>query len=247
MTHPDIDNLREDFKDLLAATCNFQARGEHARNLCREKFKSAELDIDSGLRILVDGQIAGLQDWMSEPVLSLSPEVSYQIGLCASFVRSHFIINDLILTGDVIEATTLVRKQLESLARLNELDQRPLVKLQGRTPNISSVFAHGEGGMYGTLSEIAHFSTPRVSELLHVVSEGKRVGPSLDPVFTEHCFACFDMHHFVCVYFLGWIVPKLVEWYPLKNNTREESLFLRTLMFAESAGVIILRGQSSPS
>jgi hypothetical protein len=234
--------LAQDFKDLLTAACNFQARNEIARNECRETFKTKESDTDSGLRILIDGQIAGLEAWMSEPVAALTTETSYQIGLCASFVRSHFIINDLILCGDIIEAATLVRKQLESLARLNELDQLPLSNLHGRTPNISSVFRHGEGRMYGTLSEVAHFSTPRVSELMHVIENGDRIGPSLQPVFTEHCFACFDMHHFVCAYFLAWIVPKLVEWYPHKSTAREETLMIRTFMLAESAGIIQLPG-----
>ena len=83
-----------------------------------------------------------------------------------SYVRTHFIVTDLILNGDLVEAVTLIRKQLESVARLNELDQRPLHKLEGKTPNIRMFFEHGGGEMYGHLSEVAHFSKPRVSELM---------------------------------------------------------------------------------
>lgn len=80
--------LAQDFKDLLTAACNFQARNEIARNQCRETFQSEESDTDSGLRILIDGQIVGLEAWMSEPVAALTPEISYETRLCASFVRS---------------------------------------------------------------------------------------------------------------------------------------------------------------
>jgi hypothetical protein len=42
--------------------------------------------------------------------------------LVTSYVRTHFIVTDLILNGDLVEAVTLIRKQLESVARLNELE-----------------------------------------------------------------------------------------------------------------------------
>jgi hypothetical protein len=97
---------------------------------------------------------------------------------------------------------TLIRKQLESLARLHELDQKPLEKVEGRTPNVGMFFRHGGGEMYGQLSEVAHFSKPRVAELMHVFQDGTRIGPSLHPVFTEYSFACLDMHH-CCDLFFG--------------------------------------------
>lgn len=62
--------------------------------------------------------------------------------------------------------------------------------------------------------------------------------PSLLPVFTEHSFACLDMHHFVAIYFLGWITEKLSEWYPDADYAEERRLLYMTLAYAEKIGVI---------
>jgi hypothetical protein len=144
----------------------------------------------------------------------------------------------LILNGDLIEAVTLVRKQLECIARLHELDKKPLKKLDGRTPNVGAFFRHGGGEMYGRLSEVAHFSKPRVSELMRVIEDGERIGPSLHPAFTEHSFACLDMHHFVAIYFLAWITAKLPEWYPGLDCAGNQALLCLTIAFARQIDVI---------
>lgn len=229
---------RDQSEELLRAACEFQAHSLQAREACREQFRRAEREQDNVLRILVDGQIASLEETLSKPVAKADHSVSYQIGLVTSYVRTHFIITELILNGDIVEATTLIRKQLESLARMHELDSRPLDQLQGQTPNVGMFFRHGGGQMYGLLSEVAHFSKPRVAELLHVIQEGDRIGPSLHPVFTEHSFACLDMHHFVAIYFLAWITEKAAHWYPeIKVEERRTLLYL-TVTFAKRIGVI---------
>jgi len=65
--------------------------------------------------------------------------------------------------------------------------------------------------MYGSLSEVAHFSSPRVGELLHVDERGELIGPSLLPVFTERSFACFDMTQFMAIHFIDWTVRQLAS------------------------------------
>ena len=57
------------------------------------------------LRILVDGQIAALETILSNPLQTVIPALSYQIGLVTSCVRTHFLVTDLILNGDLIEAS----------------------------------------------------------------------------------------------------------------------------------------------
>jgi hypothetical protein len=180
---------------------------------------------------------------VSHPVANVNEEISYQIGLSASYIRTHFLVTDLILNGDLVEATTLIRKQLESLARLNELDEKSVETLHGRTPNVGMFFQHGGGAMYGQLSEVAHFSKPRVSELMKLIQEGERFGPSLHPVFTEKSFACLDMHHFVAIYFLSWINNKLDDWYPGVDHKEDKAIFYITVALARKADVIRLSGQ----
>lgn len=223
---------------LLFDASTFQAHAIQARQKCRDDFRKAEREEDNTLRIMVDGQIGALETILSVPIPDVNPALSYQIGVLTSYVRTHFLVTDLVLNGDLVEAITLIRKQLESLARLHELDSKPLDKLHGRTPNIGMFYKHGGGEMYGHLSEVAHFSKPRVSELMHVIQDGERVGPSLHPVFTEHSFACLDMHHFVAIYFLAWITEKLPEWYRDNGYEEKRPLLYQTVAFAKQIDVI---------
>lgn len=198
---------------LLKAACGFQGKGLAAREQCRDAYRRTEKSEDNLLRILIDGQIGLLAKRVTQKIESVTPAISYQLSVSASFIRTHFLVSDLILNGDLVEAITLTRKQLESITRLHELDSKPLLKLSGRVPNIQNVLKGTSGRMYGDLSEVAHFSKPRVGELLHIAERGELIGPSLLPVFTPNMMACFDMAHFVALYFIGWMVEKLPAWY----------------------------------
>ena len=141
-------------------------------------------------------------------------QISYQLSLSASFLRSHFIINDLILNGDLIEAFTLIRKQLEILTRLHEIDKKPLFKLLKKTPNVVNLFKDGGKQLYPTLSEIAHFATPRVGELLTVKTfDDGSIGPSVHPAYNIDALACYDRHAYVSIYFVFWFMEFLKKIY----------------------------------
>lgn len=223
---------------LLRAACEFQGESLAARDSCREQFRRIEQNEDNIFRILVDGQLGLLAKKMTSKVESTTPAISYQIGISASFIRTHFLVADFILNGDLVEAIVLIRKQLESLARLHELDSNPFQKLTGKVPNIQNVLKCGAGRMYGELSEVAHFSTPRVIKLLHVAERGELIGPSLLPVHTESGKACFDMEHFVVVYFIAWMVEKLPGWYPGYDNSNDRELLGDTIILALKSGVL---------
>jgi hypothetical protein len=231
MTHEQTDKL-------LRAACEFQGKGMEAREKCREKYRHKEKNEENILRILIDGQIGLLAEKVTKKVQATSPAISYQIGVSASFIRTHFLINEFVLNGDLVEAIVLTRKQLESLARLHELDSKPLLKLTGKVPNIQNILKGPAGKMYGDLSEVAHFSTPRVAELLHVVESGELVGPSLLPVFSEQSGACFDMNCFVAVYFTAWMVEKLPTWYPGYDNSEDKQFLGQSIMVALDCGVL---------
>jgi hypothetical protein len=115
-----VNFTREQIEELLAAACNFQGQARAAREKCRDDFRDAEREEDNTLRVVVDGLVASLRDMLSQPIERVDSGISYQIGLVTSYVRTHFIVTDLILNGDLVEAVTLIRKQLESVARLNE-------------------------------------------------------------------------------------------------------------------------------
>ncbi|HEX3036592.1 MAG TPA: hypothetical protein VHT73_15955 [Thermodesulfobacteriota bacterium] len=223
---------------LLIAAVEFQATSLESRKRCREQYIRTEKEDENSLRILIDGQIAFLAEKLRKKIEPVTPEISYQIGLCSSFIRTHFLATDSFMNGDLVESLVLIRKQLESLARLYELDSKPLQKLFGKVPNIQNVLKGPSGRMYGHLSEVAHFSKPRVTELLHVVEEGELIGPSLLPVFNEQCFACLDMNCFISLYFIAWIVEKLSIWYPKCDNTEEKKLLIMSFELSLKCGVI---------
>ncbi|MBD1914101.1 MULTISPECIES: hypothetical protein [unclassified Leptolyngbya] len=126
---------------------------------------------------------------------------------------------------------------MESLARLHELDSAPWQKLIGKVPNIKNILKGKSGCMYDDLSEVAHFSTPRVAELLHVIEEGELLGPSLLPQHSQESGACFDTNCLVAIYFISWLVEKLPRWYPNYGNTEDKLTLGNTTLLAVNLGV----------
>jgi len=229
---------QQEAEKLLTAAVEFQGKSHESREICREQYRKTEKSEENSLRILIDGQISLLAQKVQQKIEDVSPEISYQIGLSSSFIRTHFLATDAFMGGDLVESLVLIRKQLESLARLHELDSKPLQKLAGKVPNIQNVLKGEAGRMYGHLSEVAHFSKPRVAELLHVVEEDELIGPSLMPVFNERCFACLDMNCFIALYFIAWLVAKLPTWYPEYDNTEEQKMIIMAFELALKTGVI---------
>jgi len=126
----------EDAEALLIAACEFQGKSAGYREMCRDQYIRAEKPEENSLRIIIDGQIGLLTKITQQKIENVSPEISYQISLLSSFIRTHFLSTDAFMNGDLVESIVLIRKQLESVARLHELDNKPLQKLAGKVPNI---------------------------------------------------------------------------------------------------------------
>lgn len=230
--------IQEQVERLVQAACSFQGISLTARETSREKYRLEESEGENILRLFIDGQIGVFAGKMTNKVASINPAISYQIGIVTSFIRTHFLICDFILNGDLVEAIVLIRKQLESLARLQELDSTPWQNLIGKVPNIKNILRGTSGRIYGNLSEVAHFSTPRVAKLLHVIEDGELLGPSLFPQYSKESGACFDMNCFVAIYYIAWLVEKLPSWYPDYDNIEDRLLLGKIILLAEKQGVI---------
>lgn len=173
---------------IIKNTCDFQAISDESRKIAREKFREKETEVENTIRISIDGLIASLIKETENKIDIVDEKISFKLPLISSYVRTHFIINDFLLNGDLVEASVLMRKQLEAVARLNELDSRSLKKLLGRTPNVSNILKGESGKIYGLLSEIAHSSSYRIGELLSVVEDGEKIGVSNLPTYSEHAY-----------------------------------------------------------
>ena len=231
-------------KTLLPAACDFQVESNKAREITREQYRRIETEQENTLRICIDGLVAQLAANMANKIEGTDEKDSYQISLVTSYVRTHFIINDMILDGDIVEATTLIRKQLESITRMNELDAKPLLKLMKKTPNVINCFKRPGKQIYPHLSEVAHFATPRVGELLHVVEDDELVGPSLHPQYVQASHGCFDLQALVTIYFLFWLIEKQENWYPNIDKAENMAVLFSIFNIAMDTGVIVNDGKA---
>lgn len=97
---------------------------------------------------------------------------NYKLALIVSFIRTQLIISEHIINSELVEATTLERKQIELIARLSEIDKKTnkkesIHKLKGKTPNIGNGnISDNLKNMYGMFSEIAHSSKTEPFALL---------------------------------------------------------------------------------
>ena len=233
-----MESFENRIRELLPAACEFQGESMRAREIAREEYRRAETQEENILRISIDGLLAQLASNMKNKIENTDDKTSYQISLVTSYIRSHYLINDMILDGDIIEATTLIRKQLESLTRIHELDTNPLAKLLKKTPNVINCFKSVGKKIYPHLSEIAHFATPRVGELHHVVEDGDQVGPSLHPRYTKSAHGSFDLQALVSIYFLFWLIEKQKSWFPKIDSTSNMAVLYTTFQTALDSGVI---------
>lgn len=233
-----MESFENRIRELLPAACEFQGDSMRAREIAREEYRKAETQEENILRISIDGLLAQLASNMANKIENTDDKTSYQISLVTSYIRSHYLINDMILDSDIVEATTLIRKQLESLTRIHELDKNPLLKLLKKTPNVINCFKSVGKKIYPHLSEIAHFATPRVGELLHVVEDGDLVGPSLHPRYTKSAHGSFDLNALVSIYFLFWLIEKQKSWFPNIDSISNMKLLYTTLQIALDSGVI---------
>ena len=139
--------------------------------------------------------LSAINEYVASTILSLSGQDMKSIShglyisdLMVSFSRSHFTVVDLIIYSELVEVSTLLRKQMELLARLNELHVSSTVDhLLKRTPNLSILKTHLRE-LYGTYSEIAHSATPQSLELLGRIVHGEGEVTSVYPNFSENAY-----------------------------------------------------------
>ncbi|MGB0883842.1 MAG: hypothetical protein ACPGTG_03890 [Flavobacteriales bacterium] len=218
---------KEVLEKLSGISMDFQGLSEKARRLATEEYKEKEPDGLFAIRVALDGQIARQTLRFIEKIENTNEKISYQLDLSNSFIRTHFVINNLILTGDIIEALILIRKQVENLARLIEIDDKPLAKIKGKTPNVCNIIKKAGKKLYPELSEVAHFGTPRVGNLLKTknIEEGKS-GPSVFPVFSKTLFEVYKQHSFISIYFLFWINGFIKSIYKEKYDSTSDDTIL---------------------
>ncbi|MBG6188472.1 hypothetical protein [Flavobacterium sp. CAN_S2] len=207
--------MYERTKEIVDAVLKFEERSSETRKIVNAKFLENEIELHYIFRKSLDGFLILVMENLFGKYDDASEKFLYQLNLTISYIRTHFVINNLILDGDLIEAYTLIRKQFEKYTRINELDNKPIEKLRGKTPNLINLFGEAGKEIYPELSEVAHFGHPRVSEFLSVETKDGKKGPSMFPTYKESAIICYDRSAYVALYFSAWLIDFVQE-----NNSK---------------------------
>lgn len=228
-----MKNSREKFEsmiiDYFMEIEDFISKSDNSRMNSNEKYKIAESKIEllTDFRTLLDGLILNVSKNFHTPVKELNENISYQIGICASFLRTHFLINKLIMGGDIIEATTLIRKQLEAATRFSELETKEIQKLTKRTPNVNNESKGVTKDLYSKLSEIAHSGSLDVTLLIARIDSNENISTAnIFPFFSKDSLECYKFHAYVAMIFLGKYINFARKLYPEHDPISEIKMFL---------------------
>jgi hypothetical protein len=167
-----------------SASVNYRLQRAAWRNAARRKFESEPWAME--VADLLEECLASIAHAGSGVNLQGVKDGPYYVGLMTSFIRTHFDVIDAARTSELTDGTTLIRKQLEIVARLRELDKIPSAKLIRKTPKIEHLISDF-GPLYGEYSEIAHSSSTRYLELLGT-DEADLGWTSLYPKFTPNAY-----------------------------------------------------------
>lgn len=116
----------------------------------------------------------------------------YKLLLAVSFMRTHYVVNELIIYSEIIEAATLMRKQLELIARLKEIDVCELERIDKKVPQMKHISCMKE--YYGLWSIVAHNANKDSLDLLGYNFEDethKRF--YVQPTYTENTISALCM------------------------------------------------------
>lgn len=117
----------------------------------------------------------------------------YKLLLVVSFMRTHYVINELIIYSEIIEASTLMRKQLELIARLKEIEVSELECIEKKVPQMKHVPWMKE--YYGLWSQVAHSASLDSLDLLgYNMEDENHKRFYVQPSYTENTIDAFNMN-----------------------------------------------------
>ncbi len=223
------------------ATLYFQERAD-AKHRARQEYLQSEETDHRDVRLRNNDLMAGLSGYPLKPPLNPDGNTGYQLALSASFFRSYFLIDELILEGELIEAFTLIRKQLETLERIVTIEKMDFKALEGKVAKIKNI--EGMKRAYGFLSTIAHFGKFDVIQFLNPRFEEDKTSIHIFPAYQEEAHDAWNIHTGITFGFMAWFIEKIETWYPGTNLDFEKEYMTYSARIAEKSGVFELRLES---
>jgi hypothetical protein len=196
----------------------------HFRSIAQNDF--LKFNPNSNDLVAISGElVASLMLFMSGKSLQDIRNGLYIGDLIVSFCRSHFISIDLILSGELVEAAVIIRKQMELIARLNEcMGEMDIESLVKRTPNVKHLKSEMKK-MYSVYSEIAHSASPKTISILGRSDYESKTFTPVYPIFDENSYV--SLQHMTLLVFEFYLSYSVF----LENNfidydgTRDAILF----------------------
>lgn len=220
-----MDTTTVKVENIIKKAVQIQESMASSRKKSFEKYRKNEPKELNTLRIFSDSALMMICDILSEKVDSTNANVSYQISLSVSFIRTNFILMDLIMQSDLIEAYTLMRNQLEKITRLYELDSKNVLQLNGKTPNVINVLKKYGKYLYPDLCIAAHVSKDIIVELLGVIENGDKIGPSAFPIYIDESITAMKTYISLIIYFTSWKIEFIENNYKKKYPELREHVF----------------------
>lgn len=154
---------------------------------------------------------------------------TYFSKLIVSFTRTHFILCDLIICNELIDASVLFRKQLELVSRLVELEAATdASKLLNKTPNIKHL-KFGLNKLYPVYSELSHSAAEKIMHLLGSKEFEGGMYTSVFPVFDENSYVALSHLFLLVTQYHYWVTDKYEKWFDDYNREEDCKIYKKCL------------------
>ncbi|MCP5016956.1 MAG: hypothetical protein GY938_17065 [Ketobacter sp.] len=210
----------------ISAAEKYESNRDHFRSEALKKFLSYHEKSNQFIAAMNE-VVASHMLYASNKDWSHIEHGEYISKLIVSFTRSHFVITDHVMYGELIEAAVLLRKQFELMSRLVEIDSGvDIDRLLKKTPNVKHLESDLKK-LYSEYSEITHSSDIQKLDLLGYLVKDKATYTAVYPVFQEnsfvsalHLFLLFSQYHY-------WIVDKLEQWFPEYDRAGDCAMYAK--------------------
>lgn len=183
----------------------------HQRSTWEQRSRAAFYGTDQEAHLLASFILEALADFTKRSSGQMWPrqgkEGEYSAGLVVSFIRTQFMVVKCAEESHLIEGSTLLRKQLEVVARLNEIDnsEGTLDKLLKNTPHLGALKSKVRR-LHGSYSEIAHSSEPDHFQLLgYGAKDEHQHYISMYPKFSRNSYVLLHNAGHVFIEFWAWL------------------------------------------
>ena len=213
-------------------------RLEEARQYSKERIVKEHPWIFD-IRGYINGYFTHTTDSLQHCVLE-DTNVQYRTLLLGSFMRTHYVLYELILLSSNIEAAALARKQIELISRIKELDTQDVDTLSKKTPNIK--YLRHFNKEYGLLSEIVHSASLNSLDVMGftMLDESHKIF-YMQPTYTEDTTKLLHLWLALFVEFIICAIDIKATIIPEYDASWDVKFSLRFIQYGKDNDIMLLK------